>query len=320
MSDQLVLWPEESAGDRLSWSWSRDQRLRFCARKYWLHHYGSRGGWEPGATRAAREAYVLRQLQTRYMWVGRVVHELIELTLGAWRRGDTVNVDGLVERGTRRMRAQYAESIQGVYWERPMAACGLVEHEYGEAVSRAEWQEQRDRMERCVRAFFALPLTAELQRIPAWRWLAIEALGSFELDGATVVVRPDLAWWGASSAAGAGQGGRRVVIADWKTGRARPDDERLQLSTYGLYARRNWGVGAEGLLALAVHLDGEDGAASVDEHAVLPVDLDAVEDAVRSSVASMRTLAASAADPAAFPMTADLGRCAGCAFRRLCGR
>lgn len=313
MSDQLELWPEEAPGERLSWSWSRDQRLRACARRYYLHHFGSRGGFEPGAPRAAREAYVLRNLQTRHMWVGKVVHELIELTLGAWRRGERVDLDGLVERGTRRMRAQYAESIQGVYWERPHAACGLLEHEYGEPIPRHEWQAQRDRMERCVRAFFALPIVPDIQRMPPWRWLSVEALGSFELDGATVVVRPDLAWRNATG---------RVVIVDWKTGRPRPEEERLQLATYGLYARRNWGVGDDGLTALVVHLDADEGAGHVTEHALGPADLAAAEALARASVASMRALASGGGspDPERFAMTDDRDRCRLCVFRRLCGR
>ncbi len=311
MTDQLELWPEEAPGERLNWSWSRSERLRACARRYYLHHYASRGGWEPGAPRAARETYVLRQLQSRYVWVGKVVHELIELALGSWRRGESVAVEGLVERGTRRMRAQYAESIQGVYWDRPMAACGLIEHEYGESIPREEWQAQRDRMERCVRAFFALPLIEGVRRLPTWRWLAVESLGSFDLEGATVVVRPDFAWRGE---------GNRVFIADWKTGRERPEEERQQLATYGLYARRNWGFGDAGITAVAVHLDTAGGDASVSEYPLGAPDLAAAEERVRTSAAAMRALASEASNPERFPMTEDRDRCRSCSFRRLCGR
>ena len=37
-------------------------------------------------------------------------------------------IEGLIERGVRTMRAQYAESLQGMYRERPRFACGLIEH------------------------------------------------------------------------------------------------------------------------------------------------------------------------------------------------
>lgn len=311
MSDQLELWPEEAPGERLSWSWSRDRRLRECARKYFLHHYASRGGWQPEAPAPVRQAYVLRHLQSRHMWVGTVVHELIELALGAMRRGETVPVDGLVERGIRRMRAQYAESMQGLYWERPLQACGLVEHEYGENIAREEWQAQRDRMERCVRAFFALPLVEAVQKKPLRSWLAIEALGSFDLDGATIVVRPDLAW----------REGQGVFIADWKTGMVRPEEERLQLATYGLYARRAWGVRDEGITAVIVHLDTSEGGATVSEHHVGGAEFAATEQFIRDSVAAMRALVDSGEpDPARFPMTENRERCPRCVFRRLCRR
>ncbi len=308
---QLELWPEEAPGDRLGWSVSRDRRLKDCARKYYLYHYGSRGGHEAERGSAARQALVLRGLRTRQMWVGEVVHEMIELALQSWKRGERVGVEALVERGTRRMRAQYAESLQGVYWERPQSACGLVEHEYRLALPREEWQAQRDRMERCLRGFFQLPLSESIQRTPLWRWLALESLGSFELDGATVAVRPDFAWRDANG---------RVFIVDWKTGKPRVDEERLQLAVYGLYAKRNWGVREEGFTALVAHLDGEHGA-SVDTHEMTAQDLADAEAAVRSSVDTMRGMIEGGdPDPARFAMTEQLERCGYCSFRRLCGR
>ncbi len=193
MTDQLHLWPEDQPGDRFKWSISRDKRLRDCARKYYLQHYASRGGWHANAAADVRQLHILKHLQNRFMWVGGVVHAMIELALTGWRRGETVPVEALVERGTRRMRAQYAESIQGVYRQHPAAACGLVEHEYTEDVSRDEWKTMRDRMERCLRTFFGLSLTRTIRETPPWRWLALESMGSFDIDGATVLVKADFA-------------------------------------------------------------------------------------------------------------------------------
>ncbi len=311
MSEQLHLWPEETAGGRIAWSLSRDKRLRDCLRKYYLQHYLSRAGGKPTATPLGRELYLLKYLRNRHMWVGEVVHELIELAVGAWRRGDSVPPEALVERGTRRMRAQYAESVQGLYRERPRQACGLTEHEYDEQVTREEWQAQRDRMERCVRNFFALELTAAIRTTPAWRFLALESSGSFELDGATVLVKPDLSWRGDDD---------RVHLVDWKTGKSRVDEDSLQLAVYALYARHAWGAGAEPLAGWLAYLDGaEVHQAPIDGEA-----LSRAEAAIRTSVAEMRRLAAEVReqdpDPPAFPMTEERGTCRACNFRRVCGR
>jgi hypothetical protein len=308
---QLELWPDEVPGERLSWSVSRDRRLRDCARKYYLYHYGSRGGQEAERNAQSYQALVLRGLRTRHMWVGEVVHEMIELALGAVRRGETVPVEALVERGTRRMRAQYAESVQGVYWDRPQTACGLIEHEYKESIAREEWRAQRDRMERCLRGFYALPLFETIKKTPLWRWLAVETMGTFDLDGASIVVRPDFAWRGADG---------RVSIVDWKTGKARGAEERAQLLVYGLFARKNWGVREEGFNAVVAHLDGENGP-SVDEYHLSAAELSEAEQTVIDSVRVMRSLLPDGeADLTRFPMTEQRERCGYCSFRRLCGR
>jgi len=314
VTDQLLLWPEDEPGDRLTWSLSRDRRLKECSRKYYLQHYVSRGGGGPRASAESREAYLLKHLRNRYMWVGEIVHEMIELALSAFRRGDSVKVDALVERGTRRMRAQYAESIQGVYREKPPQACGLIEHEYREEVPREEWKRQRDHMEQCLRTFFELELVARLRKTPPWRWLAVEALASFDFDGATILVKPDFAWRDGDGV------DNQVALVDWKTGKARPEEEKEQVAVYGLFARRTWTKPGDMLFGHVVHL--ADGTSST--FTVTDLDLAEAEGGIRASLKEMRALHAEAGAPepnrAKFPMTEELAFCTRCAFRRLCRR
>lgn len=310
MPGQLHLWPQHRVAHGLSWSVSRARRLQDCPRKYYLYHHGAQGGGAADAPAEARELFILRSLKNRFMWVGEVVHELIELALTHWSRGSGVSLEGLIDRGTRRMRAQYAESLQKLYRERPRRACGLFEHEYALGLGREEWRRQRDRMELCLRNFYQLPLLEEIQDLPRWRWLALESGGSFELDGAQVTVKPDFAF---RDAAG------RVVLVDWKTGKARPEDEHLQLSIYGIYAKRSWGSGGAPLQARAVHLED----ASVTEYCLDNADLQAAEEMIRESLAEMRRLGeggTGAPELSAFPKTDDTSRCTYCAFRRVCGR
>lgn len=309
MTDQLHLWPDDQPGDRLKWSISRDKRLRDCRRKYYLQHFASLGGWAPAAPAAVRELHVLKNLQNRFMWVGSVVHEMIELALAAWRRGDSVPVGALVERGTRRMRAQYAESLQGVYRDRPARACGLVEHEYREEVSREIWKALRDQMEHCLRTFFDLDLTQRIRQTPPYRWLALESLASFDLDGTTVLVKPDFAWRDADG---------QVVLVDWKTGKPRAEQDWFQLAVYGLFARRTWGPGAGAIRGVVAFLD----SGRVREMDLPAADLERAKEAIRESAGEMRRLAPADAqpDPAGFPMTGDTSRCRHCSFRRPCGR
>lgn len=306
MSSQLSFFPD-SKPTRFTWSVSRDKRLKTCLRRYYLQHYASRRGGSAGATADQRELYVLKWLRNRYMWVGEIVHELIEYALEDFRSRAEVDPDRLIRRGVQRMRVQYSESLHRLYREKPRAACGLFEHEYDEPISREEWRDARDRMERCLRNFFALPLVDEIKKTPAYQWLALEDTSSFIVDGAKILVKPDFAW---RDAAGC------VHLVDWKTGLARPEDEKLQLAVYAILGQREWGARPDELVGHAAYLDrGEVADIRIDEDA-----LGWAEQTIRESVSTMRNL--HEPDPPAelFPMTEDRDACRMCNFKRRCGR
>ena len=98
MSSQLQLWPESRSTDRLRWSVSRDKRLRDCARKYYFFHYASQGGKSAPPESLEHQLYVLKHLRNRFMWVGEVVHELLEHTLQNWGRGREVDPQALIRK------------------------------------------------------------------------------------------------------------------------------------------------------------------------------------------------------------------------------
>ena len=126
--------------NNFTWSSSRDGTFQRCARQYWWQYYGSWGGWDRSAPSEAREAYVLKNLATRWAWVGTAVHETIESLLRRHQkdasgeelvferpRTPEVQVEAEVEALTQRMRDQFKESREGHYRARPKKAFGLVE-------------------------------------------------------------------------------------------------------------------------------------------------------------------------------------------------
>src|SRR5829696_2054878 len=58
-----------------SWSRSRDGCFDDCKRRYYYQYYGSWGGWAIDAPPDVRRIYILKQLATRQMWAGRIVHD-----------------------------------------------------------------------------------------------------------------------------------------------------------------------------------------------------------------------------------------------------
>src|SRR6476659_5684864 len=74
--------------NEFSWSKSREGIFNECKRRFWFQYYGSWAGWEPEADARARDIYVLKQLRTRHIWIGNIVHEAIERSLKNMRASE----------------------------------------------------------------------------------------------------------------------------------------------------------------------------------------------------------------------------------------
>jgi hypothetical protein len=296
-----------------SWSVSRDRLFRSCPRAYYYKYYGAWGGWEPGAAPDVRELYVLKQLKTRYQWIGDAVHRALRDVLEELRRGRLTPLPEADARLTRVMRFWFKASREGAYWREPKRG-GLVEHEYAAPVPVEAWRALHEEARRALSAAYRLPLFERLARLAADDWLAVEAFDSFDLDGVPVHCVPDLSF----------REGDRVVIVDWKTGPPEPETAagetavRFQLACYGLHARARWGARPETLRLGVAFLTLPD----YRESGIEATEMATAEAAVQSSVAAMR---ARLADPVTnrariedFPQVDDPARCVYCPFRRPC--
>ena len=307
--------------NRLTWSKSRAETFAHCLRKYWWTYYGSWGGWSSDAPREAREAYVLKNLNSRWTWVGGLVHGAIEDVLrrvqGAKARGE-LDLDGgtaldpevEVDRVTRRMRQEFRDSRDGRYRADPKRIVGLVEHEYATPVPDAEWKEMNRRAVEGVRNFLASDLFAAIRASDPATWLPFETLDSFDFEGTPV--------WAALDFAKRTSEGAEVY--DWKTGDDRVEENRLQLVCYALYVEAKHGVPATSVRCRLYYVN----SGTIFEWTPTAADLDAAKASMRESIAEMRRRLQAGGPPEpnrlAFPMTEDLAKCSSCAFRRPCGR
>ena len=76
--------PMAELANEFSWSRSRDNTFQDCRRRYFYHYYGAWGGWDAAAGEEVRRLYILKQLASRQMWAGRIVHDAIEMILHAF--------------------------------------------------------------------------------------------------------------------------------------------------------------------------------------------------------------------------------------------
>jgi CRISPR/Cas system-associated exonuclease Cas4 (RecB family) len=287
-----------------SWSKSRDAKFRECLRAYWFHYYGSWGGWAADAPERARTLYRLKNLRSRQMWAGDVVHRCIERALTNVRRGiEPLGPDAAIDATIQSMRDEWRRSRDGSVKER------LGEHEYAIALPDAEWQANADHVRQCLWNFYASGLWETLRKLPAERWLEIEALSSFVLDGVKVHVKLDVAFRDERG---------EVVIVDWKTGRAPDPDHSMQVATYVLYAAHAWGaVPGQVETRLAQLATG-----STELVRLSPRALEAALSRIRTSVRDMRQLLLSPerneTRETDFPALDDPRTCRRCSFRRVC--
>lgn len=291
-----------------SWSKSRDGLFRECKRKYYYHYYGSWGGWEADAPDEVRTLYVLKQLQSRQQWAGKLIHEAAEFALKALRERRRLRGEEFIEDTLRRMRRQWKESRRRLYWEHPKLPA-LFEHEYAVAVREEQWGELRDHVVRCLTNLFGLPLYQELSALTLDRWQTIEEMATWEFEGVPVYAAPDFAYWAENGA---------LVVGDWKSGRANRNGNALQLVLYGLYAEAKWGVSLDRQRLLEVRLA---------EPLVRAVDVgaEAVQSAraylshsIRAMLDRLREIGTNTAVIDDFPRSDALGVCRWCNFRRPC--
>jgi hypothetical protein len=291
-----------------SWSRSRDSVFQECRRRYYYQYYGAWGGWDVATDPVTRRLYVLKQLGTRQMWAGRLVHEAIERALLALRDGYALSEASLVENTVRQMRSEWKGSRQGVYRDSPKRA-GLFEHEYGVPIRDGEWQALRDHLVRCLRRFHRLPILAEIKQTPTERWILIEDIASFTFEGTTIFAAPDFGYW---------NGADRLQLVDWKTGGTGGESASLQLGGYALYAREVLGVDLDRVDLLEVNL--REGRAT--SHPWDAASLDRVQAHIRLSVRGMqaylRDPARNLAEEEEFEKTEDLRICRWCNFRGVC--
>ena len=169
-----------------SWSKSRDEKFRECPRQYYYHHYGSWGGWDRSAPPKAREIYILKNLKSRHMWVGEVVHHSIENALKHYQQTKELPAEVFLDQITQRMRREFRESRDKRYRETPGKVLGLYEHEYEQRVPDERWVEVHDNARRCFTNFANIVFPTMAKPIPVERWRLIETMQTFNFHGSLV--------------------------------------------------------------------------------------------------------------------------------------
>ena len=290
-----------------SWSRSRDGCFQDCKRRYFYQYYGSWGGWAGDAPPDVRRLYILKQLATRQMWAGRIVHDAIEMALNVYREGGEIPVEPFIRDAIARMRAEWRSSKSGRYRESPKT-CALFEHEYQVDVRDDVWRALAGSVQTCLRNFFKLPLLADVRRTSPEHWSVEHWSKTFTFEGTPVWSAPDFGFWTPEG---------RLALVDWKTGGG-GDGASFQLGCYALYAHELLGVPPHRVDLYEVNLR----EPLVTPHQWSDDRLEEVREQLRLSIRGMKSYLKEPETNVAlisdFEMTEQLRMCRWCNFKAVC--
>ncbi len=303
--------------NEFSWSKSRARIFEECHRRYWFHYYGSWGGWDVDrVSQQTREIYILKQLKTRWMWAGELVHWGVELALKDLKGAEDPNRVALdrqriEERVLVEMRKDFVRSRNGSYRLDPKIG-GLFEHEYKLKLTDEEWQEVKKHIMTCLENFFDSKILEKLKQLPQDYWLPIEKVSSFDFEGIKVYVKPDVLHR-------MEEGG--VQIIDWKTGREDRKESAssgFQLPTYLLYViEKGWGK-PDNVRAMEVNLS----TGTIREEDFDPDNIERIKEEIRGNVGEMKRILVdperNLARKKDFPVVTDPKVCRYCNFQKVC--
>lgn len=300
--------------NEFGWSKSRHTIFTECQRSYFLRYYESWGGWETSAKAEARLAYVLKGLETRWSWSGKVVHDVVAGVLEDIRFGRPYDPAKKIADTRALMRADFAHSKRLLHHKAKLRKQfgGLVEHELALPVPPEEWKAIWENAEKGLTWWFASKWPELAKSLKPEQWLAADVRDFdnmvFQHDGIRTFAIPDFAYLDEKGA----------VVVDWKTGHPRESFDP-GIVGYALSLEDKFGVAASTMRGLFVYLaTGQEKELLIDEDLI-----SRFEDYKRTSAHLMQGMLV---DPTKnvpkkrehFPMTQDRDRCERCAYSKIC--
>ncbi len=294
-----------------SWSFSRQQTLTSCLRRYYYNYYGSHNGWESGATAEAALAYRLKKLSNLYLVLGDALHKSAYYMVERVLAGKVLPGADFVEEEIRRQLRKVWKSSRDdrdLFLRRPNRVDMLQEFYYQMEVSEETLAKINERIKQVSRAIVASTVWGELGARGV-ELISCEQFDTFTIDGTPVFAVPDLLYRSSEGS---------WTIVDWKTG-DEVGDNQDQVALYALYVQNKHKVPAEKIIARLEYLSLQ----TQRQLTFTPEDLMVVEEKARASMKKMRDLLI---DPAenipkskkAFVLTDSRGLCPWCNFYELC--
>ncbi|MDF7800242.1 PD-(D/E)XK nuclease family protein [Pontiellaceae bacterium B1224] len=218
-----------------SWSFSASEDFEQCRRRRYWSKYGMWGGWARNASEEQKTAYRLNKMDNRWGLMGQAAENAIMWVLKQHQQGKVVTVDDAWKTIARPfMTKKWNESLEGNWRSAPKQFCCLRDHYYNKLAGEEEKEAKRAvaaQIQNCIQNFIekVLPRIGTIKPAQEFQ-IATPDLGGdvehFIYEGVKIYSIPDYAY----------RIGDEVHIHDWKAGKIKADQHRLQLSLYALWA------------------------------------------------------------------------------------
>lgn len=293
--------------NEFSWSKSRDQVFKECKRKYFFNHYGFWGGWDASKSDRIKKIYYLKQLATKEVWIGQVIHSIIEYILKKYKEGERISLNHAIAILEKRLSSQYVASRIKTYGNFPSKILKLFEHEYGIEISEEEKEKLFSYARNCITNFYNSDVFMEIRNSNTSDWILLEDFLKFNFDGDTIFLSIDFAM----------KRGDNVILYDWKTGKERTAEFDLQLMLYSLYVSEKFGIAPDKIIARVFNLT----INHVDDFKVDYTKLENAKNYMKESIAKMKSKLDIPKDNIASEINFEKEEgyyCSRCNFRKVC--
>ncbi len=189
---------------------------------------------------------MLKNMTNMYMWVGSIVHNIIEDIIKTGRQtGEWVTLEQAQTNAIQKLRQGWKQSIEKRWQASPKQNINLAEHFYQEPIDKDKLDMFKQKVLKSIKALYDMPLFETMKQLDKDDWLTIEDFQKFQLNtGENIAVKIDCGF----------RHEGKVYLLDWKTGKV-SDSVIDQLVTYSMYAiKQGWVKKPEDIIIIPVYL------------------------------------------------------------------
>ena len=176
-----------------SWSFSRYNLFRYCERAYFYHYYGSWNGWDTYAPMDAKEAFKLKHLISKELWLNIILKKSLLNTINSKSFSKT-NFAAKFKYESHRVFSSEISSLYSEEWKNDPKIICIDEIYYKESSLNQVIDWIRNYLSKRINILQQSKLFSEFDGLPYPAFVNTESPLTFTINDIPVWFSPDLIW------------------------------------------------------------------------------------------------------------------------------